>query len=300
MIIARQEQDLGNYKVAHGILYETIRQLEDQKARVPQTLRASFVLLHSYVLVKLLVRREDHEGAARMLLRVAKSISRFPSHIVRILTSTVIECQRAGLKSSAYDYATMLIMNAEYRGQIDAKFKRKIEAIVRRPNKEEAPEKLSPCPISKVMIPLTELECPTTKDAIPMCVVTGRHMEADDWCSCPNSRMPALFSEYQRYIEFETSQGQEGRDTSRTTRGLLTVTHRNDKQLRLTDPCPCPCRCPVAALDPICSKPVTKSDLVRVSLSEVPKLIAAYNNSGEDKEKEGAGEAAAPTEGGGE
>ena len=31
--------DLGNYKEAHAILFETIRQLEDQHAHVPQTLR---------------------------------------------------------------------------------------------------------------------------------------------------------------------------------------------------------------------------------------------------------------------
>ncbi|CAN0571238.1 unnamed protein product, partial [Ectocarpus sp. 12 AP-2014] len=51
IIIAKQEQDLGNYKVAHGILFETIRQLEDQGIHVPQSLRRSFVLLHSYILV---------------------------------------------------------------------------------------------------------------------------------------------------------------------------------------------------------------------------------------------------------
>ncbi len=37
----------------------------------------------------------DHEAGARMLVRVAKSISRFPAHVVPILTSTVIECQVA-------------------------------------------------------------------------------------------------------------------------------------------------------------------------------------------------------------
>merc|ERR1711998_769188 len=106
IIIARQEQDLGNYKQAHSILYETIRQLEDQKARVPQNLRRPFVLLHSYMLVKKLVKRGD-------------------------LTSAVIECQRAGLKNSAYEYASML-MRQEYRSQIEPKFKRKIEAMIRR------------------------------------------------------------------------------------------------------------------------------------------------------------------------
>lgn len=56
-----------------------------------------------------MVRRGDHEGAARMLLRVARNISRFPTHIVAVLTSTVIECQRAGLRNSAFEYASTLM-----------------------------------------------------------------------------------------------------------------------------------------------------------------------------------------------
>ena len=51
------------------------------------------------------------------------------------------------------------------------------------------------------LIPHTELECPTTRDALPMCVVSGRHMILDDWCFCPNSKSPALYSEYIKYIE---------------------------------------------------------------------------------------------------
>ena len=36
IIIARQEQELGNYRVAHGILFETHRELTAQRIRVPQ------------------------------------------------------------------------------------------------------------------------------------------------------------------------------------------------------------------------------------------------------------------------
>jgi WD repeat-containing protein 19 len=121
IIIARQEQELGNYKVAHNILFETHRELEIQKIRVPQALRRALLLLHSYILVRKLVKQGDHQGAARMLLRVAKNISKFPSHVVPILTSTVITCTRAGLRASAFEYASML-MRPEYRGQIDAKY----------------------------------------------------------------------------------------------------------------------------------------------------------------------------------
>jgi hypothetical protein len=44
----------------------------------------------------------------------AVAATRFPKHVVPILTSTVIECQRAGLKRTAFEYASML-MRPEYR-----------------------------------------------------------------------------------------------------------------------------------------------------------------------------------------
>ena len=50
------------------------------QVRVPSFLRRTFTLLHSYMLVKKLVKRGDHQGAARMLLRISDSISKFPSH----------------------------------------------------------------------------------------------------------------------------------------------------------------------------------------------------------------------------
>lgn len=39
---------------------------------------------------------------------------RFPKHIVPILTSAVIECQRAGLKDAAFEFAAAL-MRPEHR-----------------------------------------------------------------------------------------------------------------------------------------------------------------------------------------
>ena len=51
-----------------------------------------------------------------------------------ILTSTVIECDRAAFKNAAFQFAA-LIMRAEYRDQLDPKYKKKIESIVRKPPK---------------------------------------------------------------------------------------------------------------------------------------------------------------------
>lgn len=50
--------------------------------------------------------------------------------VVPILTSTVVECHRSGLKGSAFTYAVML-MRPEHRPKIDQKYAKKLEVIVR-------------------------------------------------------------------------------------------------------------------------------------------------------------------------
>lgn len=69
-------QDQGNYKNAHAKLFGTLQQLKGLGAPVPQELTRALALLHSYVLVKSMVGLGDHLTAARLLVRVAGSISR--------------------------------------------------------------------------------------------------------------------------------------------------------------------------------------------------------------------------------
>lgn len=82
LVIAKQEQDQGNYKVVHELLFKTWQDLAQQDLPVPLDLHRKLLLLHSYVIVKRLVKGGDHTGAARMLLRVAEQIAGFPAHIV--------------------------------------------------------------------------------------------------------------------------------------------------------------------------------------------------------------------------
>lgn len=99
------------------------------------------------------------------------------SDIVPILTSTVIECHRASLKNAAFNFAAML-MRPEYRGQVDAKYSKKIEAIVRKPPRakdiENEDESLTPCPYCKSRVPETEVTCDKCKNTIPFCIATVR------------------------------------------------------------------------------------------------------------------------------
>lgn len=68
-----------------------------------------------------------------MLLRVADGISAFPKHAAHILTSTVIECHRAGLHASAHHWATVLVQ-PDYASRVAEPYRRKIEGIARMPS----------------------------------------------------------------------------------------------------------------------------------------------------------------------
>lgn len=140
----------------------------------------------------------------------------------------MIECHRAGLKNAAFNFAAML-MRPEYRGQVDAKYSKKIEAIVRKPPRtkdiENEDEPLTPCPYCKSRVPETEVTCDKCKNTIPFCIATvrlfnlslinekrrerrrsfnrfyrlqGRHIVEDDFTVCPHCDFPALRSEFLR------------------------------------------------------------------------------------------------------
>ncbi|XP_014404154.1 PREDICTED: WD repeat-containing protein 19 [Myotis brandtii] len=204
IIIAREEQSAGNYRNAHDLLFSMYAELKSQKIKIPSEMATNLMILHSYILVKIHVKKGDHMKGARLLIRVAKNISKFPSHVVPILTSTVIECHRAGLKHSAFRFAAML-MRPEHRNKIDAKYKKKIEAMVRRPDTSEAEEVTTPCPFCKFLLPECELLCPGCKNNIPYCIATGRHMLRDDWTVCPHCDFPALYSEFKIILNTEST-----------------------------------------------------------------------------------------------
>ena len=143
IVIARREQNMGHYRIAHRLLYQTYKQLEKHGIGIPSELRWNLMLLHSYLIAKPLMKTlNDHEMAARMLVRVSKNISKFPQHTVAILTSCVTECNKAGFDKSAYHYARELVTSD--RKEIPEKHRKKMDTIVRKPgfySKDYSPSK---------------------------------------------------------------------------------------------------------------------------------------------------------------
>merc|ERR1711920_1008560 len=202
LIIAKQEQEMGNYKHAHQLLFKTYQDLKAQKLALPQELWRRLMILHSYVIVKRLVKIGDHMNAALMLLRVAKNIQQFPAHIVPILTSVVIECQRAKMLTEAHTYACQL-MKPEYRPQVSDQYKKKIENIVRKPVQDdhETDEAMTPCIYCNVNLMESQLDCPNCKNISPFCIVTGMRMVRDDWTYCVSCYFPAKRVAFQEALK---------------------------------------------------------------------------------------------------
>jgi len=203
-VIAREEQNAGSYRTAHDLLFSMYQELRKNKIKIPTDMSISLTILHSYILIKMHIKRDDHLKAARMLIRVANSISKFPSHVVPILTSAVITCQRAGLKNSAFSFAAML-MRPEYRDLIDLKYKKKMEMIVRKPDKSELEEPKTACPFCAASLAETELTCFSCKNNIPFCIATGRHVIKEDMTVCPNCQFPAIMQEFIALLASEDS-----------------------------------------------------------------------------------------------
>merc|ERR1712113_794208 len=129
-------------------------------------------------IVKRLVKSGDHHTAALMLLRVARNIQQFPAHVVPILTSVVIECQRAKMSQEAYTYACTL-MRPEYRPQVTEQYKKKIENIVRKQPAEDqkgTEENMTPCMYCNCKLADSSLDCPNCRNISPFCIVTGLRM----------------------------------------------------------------------------------------------------------------------------
>ncbi|CAB1443249.1 unnamed protein product [Pleuronectes platessa] len=171
IIIAREKQCAGNYREAHDVLFSMYTELRAQKVKIPKDLTTNLMIYHSYRLADLQWDREDHLKAGHMRNRVSNYISRFPKHVVTILTGAVIECHRSGLKDSAYRLAAML-MRPEYRNEIDKKYRRRIEWLVRLPDTDtsDLEEEKTPCPFCGCQLPQNELQGYSCRNNVPYCI----------------------------------------------------------------------------------------------------------------------------------
>ncbi|PFH32333.1 hypothetical protein BESB_016510 [Besnoitia besnoiti] len=181
--VARKEQEDGQYKAAHEVLFRAWKDLEKQQLEVPEQLFSHFATLHSYILVRRLMRDGDFTTAAFLLERVLENIQGFETHAASILTSAILVFQRASMKRRAHKYSCQLLIWHEWRQKIPEKHRRTVETCARKPplSVEADPEPAtSPCPFCSSPLPDFTLACSacvatalqdllTTEEICPMC-----------------------------------------------------------------------------------------------------------------------------------
>ena len=147
--ISDADQKNGDYLGAQALLFSFTKQIRDNRAKLAYELYNRLVVLHSYNLVKRLIKMDMHPEAARLLNRVCKSISLFPKHAATILTTAVMENTRAAYRASAFTWSAQLCL-PEYRSSINPKAKDKIENIARKPVRSEPEQNKTSCPFCTV------------------------------------------------------------------------------------------------------------------------------------------------------
>jgi len=182
----------GEYKPARELLFDIVIQLKKHNVVVSSEMRTNLMILHSYLLIKQ-VRDRNKIHSALLLRRVSRFISKFPAHAPTILTNTVAECSRVGMKRSAFECARKLV-SPEYENKLPPDLMKRIMATIRHKDTSEIEEEKSPCPICGFDLPISELQCSNCKSHIPFDSLTGMHMKKDDWCECPHCHFPASHS----------------------------------------------------------------------------------------------------------
>lgn len=130
------------------------------------------------------------------------------------------------MRKSAFNYAVML-MRSEYRDQIDPKYAKKVESIVRKAPKNikqlndfdevieneneengedgdvkeekrrpSTKDDSSPCPMCNNNLNYMEVNCSQCKTTIPICIASGQHLtNIYEICQCPECLFPAIKNE---------------------------------------------------------------------------------------------------------
>lgn len=201
---AEAEKEAGNFRKARDLLRDGYMQFRDRREPFPAELMEDLLLLHSYLLMKILAKINAHQAAGWLSLRIAESIEAFgKGHRVGILAFAALQCYKIKLGQSALKFAGVL-MQSEYRAQLSADLLEKLEYVINNPIPSQAESPETPCPMCKKPLPILSKRCGScfagAKTILPFCVATGVHMSSEGASFCPNCQFPALWQPFLKLL----------------------------------------------------------------------------------------------------
>ena len=197
--ITHEELESGNYHKALKDLAEVISIYLNKEWKLPKRFSEMFINLHSYSLVKRLAKQGDHLQVAYLLRRILPSRDLFTKHQFQIVLSATIECDKVGLKQTAYECANIIMSDNTMLNQLKkSKFMKKVKHISSHMGKDDV-ETLVHCPLSDKMISFMSLQSPNGF-FLPMCIACGKTIiNFQNACTCPNT---GFLVDYDCYTTF--------------------------------------------------------------------------------------------------
>ncbi len=93
IIIAQQDQESGNYRSARDVLFTMHQELKAQRTAIPFEMANSLMLLHSYILVKIQIKLNNHVNYFYLRKKMSKFLFLF--RIVQHVCSIVLHIMLA-------------------------------------------------------------------------------------------------------------------------------------------------------------------------------------------------------------
>jgi hypothetical protein len=95
----------------------------------------------------------------------------------------------------------LILFHLYNRSDIDEKYKKKIEGIIRKPQKTEESPILTPCPYCTNPVADAELQCDQCRNNLPYCILTGYHILSDDLSVCTTCQFPGSRADLKKAAE---------------------------------------------------------------------------------------------------
>ncbi|KAI3634258.1 hypothetical protein MIR68_007862 [Amoeboaphelidium protococcarum] len=162
--------------------------LEDHPEIQNQEVSRYLILCQSFVLSPMHSDSSEIETQAVLLSRLCQSVELFGKAKSKLLALASVKCYVYGAKKLSFKYASHLMETIEDISEVDDKYQKTIERILRRPEGDERQLPSARCLQCNASNPQDSLNCSQCKVQATICFASGLWCDAESIVNCPHCR----------------------------------------------------------------------------------------------------------------
>ncbi|KAI3642844.1 hypothetical protein MP228_012399 [Amoeboaphelidium protococcarum] len=162
--------------------------LEDHPEIQNQEVSRYLILCQSFVLSPMHSDRSEIETQAVLLSRLCQSVELFGKAKSKLLALASVKCYNYGAKKQAFKYASHLMEIIEDISEVEDKYQKTIERILRRPEGDERQLPPARCLQCNASNPQDSLNCSQCKVQATICFASGLWCDAESIANCPHCK----------------------------------------------------------------------------------------------------------------